>query len=156
MGRVQELEEKVRTMELKLMKNEKIRNVLMERVEKSVNSTGSAYTLFENNITLQEKVDRRTEALRMANRNLLIEIENRKRVENEKQTLIEELQKALAEVRVLSGMLPICSFCKKIRDDEGYWQAIETYIRDHSSAEFSHGICNDCMKEHYPDIYEKL
>jgi len=51
-------------------------------------------------------------------------------------------------------MLPICSYCKKIRNDEGYWQQIETYIQDHSTAEFSHSICNDCMKEHYPEIYQ--
>jgi hypothetical protein len=57
---------------------------------------------------------------------------------------------------VLSGMLPICSFCKNIRNDEGYWQEIEAYIRERTTAEFSHSVCNDCLKKYYPDIYEDL
>jgi two-component system, response regulator PdtaR len=65
-----------------------------------------------------------------------------------------ELQEALDKVNMLSGLLPICSHCKKIRDDEGYWQQVEVYIRDHSEAEFSHGICPDCMKNFYPDFYK--
>jgi hypothetical protein len=150
------LEEKVRALENQLTKNEKIRKVLMDRVENSVNSSGSAYTLFESNITLQEKVAHRTEELQKANRDLQIEIQNREKVEKEKEKLIVELQQALDEVKVLSGMLPICSFCKNIRNDEGYWQEIETYIQDHSSAEFSHSICQDCLKKYYPDIYQDV
>ena len=73
-----------------------------------------------------------------------------------KEELILNLQKALAEVKKLSGMLPICSSCKKIRDDDGYWQQIEEYIRDHSEADFTHGICNDCVKELYPDLYPQF
>jgi DNA-binding NarL/FixJ family response regulator len=65
-----------------------------------------------------------------------------------------ELQEALKQVKMLSGLLPICSHCKKIRDDEGYWQQVEVYIHDHSEAEFSHGICPDCMKNFYSDFYE--
>lgn len=65
-----------------------------------------------------------------------------------------ELQEALDKVKQLSGLLPICSHCKKIRDDEGYWQQVEVYIRDHSEAEFSHGICPDCMKNFYADFYK--
>lgn len=152
MDRMEELEEKIMTMELKLKKQEKIQNVLMDRVEKSINSSGSAYTLFENNIILQERVEKRTEELRQANKDLLIEIENRRKVEEENTNLISELQKALAEVKVLSGLLPICSFCKNIRNSEGYWQAIEMYIREHSTAEFTHGICDECMKKHFSDI----
>ncbi len=64
-----------------------------------------------------------------------------------------ELQAALAKVKLLSGLLPICANCKKIRDDAGYWQDVAVYIRDHSEAEFSHSICSDCMKELYPDFY---
>jgi len=68
----------------------------------------------------------------------------------------ENLEKALAEVKKLSGLLPICSYCKKIRDDKGYWNQIEHYIHEHSEAQFSHGICQDCAKKHFPDfdIYE--
>ncbi len=79
----------------------------------------------------------------------------RNRVEEEREKLIRDLQKALSEVKKLSGFLPICASCKKIRDDKGYWNQVEVYIRDHSEAEFSHGICPDCMKKLYPDFYKE-
>jgi len=66
--------------------------------------------------------------------------------------LNQKLEKALAEVKILRGILPICSHCKKIRDDKGYWQQIEAYIHDHSEADFSHSICPDCLQEHFPDF----
>ena len=65
-----------------------------------------------------------------------------------------ELQKAFDEIKRLKGILPICSSCKKIRDDDGYWHQVESYIRNHSEAEFSHGICPDCMRKLYPDLIE--
>lgn len=75
----------------------------------------------------------------------------------ERQRLINELKNALSEVKTLSGLLPICAYCKKIRDDKGYWNQIETYIHQHSDARFSHGMCPDCMKRLYPEIYaEKM
>jgi hypothetical protein len=74
----------------------------------------------------------------------------------EKEELIVNLQKVMSEVKNLSGMLPICSSCKKIRDDDGYWQQIEEYIRDHSNADFTHGICNDCVEKLYPELYPKF
>ena len=82
------------------------------------------------------------------------DITERKRAEAEREKLIEELKEALARVRQLSGLLPICASCKKIRDDKGYWTQIELYIRDHSEAEFSHSICPECMNKLYPDIVE--
>lgn len=63
-----------------------------------------------------------------------------------------DLEKALAEVKTLSGLLPICSTCKKIRDDKGYWNQIETYISNHSEADFSHSVCPECAKKLYPDM----
>ncbi len=63
-----------------------------------------------------------------------------------------ELKKALAAVKTLSGLLPICSYCKKIRDDNGYWNRIEAYIEKHSNAEFSHSICKECAEEYYPEM----
>ena len=75
-----------------------------------------------------------------------------KRMEQERERLIAELQGAISQVRTLSGMLPICSSYKKIRDDKGYWNQIESYIHKHSEAEFSHGICPECAKELYPDL----
>jgi len=64
----------------------------------------------------------------------------------------QELNRALSEVKTLRGLLPICSSCKKIRDDKGYWNQIEGYIGEHSEVEFSHGLCPDCAKRLYPDI----
>ncbi len=76
----------------------------------------------------------------------------RKRVANERERLVAELQAAMAKVRTLHGMLPICASCKRIRDDQGYWEQIEVYIRDHADVEFSHGLCPDCMKALYPEF----
>lgn len=84
---------------------------------------------------------------------LVENITERKRAEEEKARVIAELKKALAKVKMLAGLLPICASCKKVRDDKGYWQQIELYIRDHSEAEFSHGLCPDCIKKLYPDLY---
>lgn len=69
--------------------------------------------------------------------------------------MINDLQEALAKVKLLSGFLPICASCKKIRDDQGYWQQIEAYIRDHSEAEFSHGICPECAKRLYAEMFDQ-
>lgn len=80
------------------------------------------------------------------------DITHRKRAEEERERLVIELKQALAEVKKLSGLLPICASCKKIRDDKGYWQQIEAYIRDHSEAEFSHSICPECTARLYPDF----
>ncbi len=66
------------------------------------------------------------------------------------------LENAREKIKVLGGLLPICSSCKKIRDDEGYWNQIESYIRDHSEADFSHSICPDCARMLYPDLYDDL
>lgn len=67
----------------------------------------------------------------------------------------EELQKALAKIKTLSGLLPICASCKKIRDDHGYWTQLEYYISEHSEAEFTHGCCPECMEKLYPEMFEK-
>ena len=77
----------------------------------------------------------------------------RKQAEAERDALIKELQAALASVKTLSGLLPICCSCKKVRDDDGYWHQVEVFIRDHSDADFSHSICPDCVKKLYPDLY---
>lgn len=81
-------------------------------------------------------------------------VSEQKRYEEEREILIEELQKALSEIKQLSGLLPICSSCKKIRDDKGSWEQIEVYIGDHSDAEFTHGLCPECAKKIYPEFYK--
>jgi len=84
------------------------------------------------------------------------DITERKISEREREQLIAELRQAMSEVKTLRGFIPICSSCKKIRDDKGYWNQIENYISDHSEAQFSHGICPDCMKELYPDLKSRM
>jgi hypothetical protein len=105
---------------------------------------------------MEQKISERTMELDAVNGMLLGEIEERKRTEAEKELLIAQLQKAVQEVKVLSGFLPICASCKKIRDDSGYWRQIEEYISRHSSVLFSHGICPDCSKRLYPDFDEEI
>jgi len=83
----------------------------------------------------------------------LEDITQRKEAEDERDKLILELQDALAKVKTLSGLLPICSACKRIPDDNGYWNQIETYIQSHSDAEFTHSFCPDCMKRLYPEVF---
>ncbi|MCL4458095.1 MAG: transporter substrate-binding domain-containing protein [Nitrospirae bacterium] len=112
---------------------------------------------------LRIMVKRRTEELAIKNEALEQEILTRKRIEEELrkhreelELLIEErakkLQKTIAEVRTLRGILPICSYCKKIRNDKGYWEQMEMYIREHSEAEFSHGMCDDCAKKAFNEL----
>jgi len=86
---------------------------------------------------------------------LFIDITERKLAEQEREKLIAELQTALQKVKLLSGLVPICAGCKKIRDDKGYWNQLEEYIEDHSQAIFSHGLCPECMKRLYPDFVEE-
>lgn len=79
-------------------------------------------------------------------------LDGRKRAEREREKLIEELQEALGSVKTLRGLLPICSSCKKVRDDRGYWNQIETYVRAHTEAAFSHSLCPECEKKLYPEL----
>ena len=81
-----------------------------------------------------------------------LDITERKKSEEERELLISELQNAMRQVKHLSGLLPICMHCKKIRNDDGYWKQIEVYIQENSEAQFSHSICRECAKKHYPDI----
>ena len=79
----------------------------------------------------------------------------RKKGEEERNKLIIDLKQALAQIKTLSGLIPICASCKKIRDDKGYWNQLEEYIQSHSEAEFSHGICPACARKLYPELMEK-
>ena len=83
------------------------------------------------------------------------ELAERRRMQEALETRNRELQEALANVKTLGGLLPICASCKKIRDDKGYWNQIELFIRDRSNAKFSHGICPDCARTLYPTLYPK-
>jgi PAS domain-containing protein len=87
---------------------------------------------------------------------VLRDVTERKRIEEERSRLIDRLQEALADVRTLSGLLPICASCKKVRDDQDYWHEIEDYVASRSGAEFSHGICPDCVRRLYPHVIERI
>ena len=69
----------------------------------------------------------------------------------EKEALVKELQGAIDKINTLSGLIPICAWCKKIRNDQGYWQTVEQYVSEHSRAEFSHSMCPDCEKKYFPE-----
>ena len=117
-------------------------------IYKAVIETGlkRPYGFLFRNLSISEK------ELKERNKQLNSEIADRVKAENEKEVLISELKKALSEVKTLRGILPICSFCKKIRDDKGYWNQVEDYVKQRSDADFSHGICPECVRKHYPDL----
>jgi PAS domain S-box-containing protein len=79
------------------------------------------------------------------------DISSRKAAEAERERLIHELQDAMARVKTLSGLLPICASCRKIRDEHGHWHPLESYIRRHTQADFTHGICPECRRALYPE-----
>jgi hypothetical protein len=93
--------------------------------------------------------------LRISNTKLEEAVKSLEQAHNEKDSLILELQQTIDEVKTLQGIIPICASCKKIRDDSGYWQQVEAYVKNHSDAEFSHGICPECVNELYPDLYDE-
>ncbi|MGH1362414.1 MAG: PAS domain S-box protein [Calditrichia bacterium] len=82
----------------------------------------------------------------------LRETKERRRAERQKNRLIHKLEDALSKVKLLSGFLPICAHCKRIRDDQGFWSQVEEYIRDHSEADFSHGICPECTRDQFAKL----
>ncbi|MEI6126889.1 MAG: CHASE3 domain-containing protein [Pseudomonadota bacterium] len=86
---------------------------------------------------------------------ILRDIREREQTAHERERLIDELRDSITSVKVLSGLLPICASCKKIRDDKGYWNQIEVYMRDHSIAHFTHGICPECAIKLYPELYKE-
>lgn len=105
---------------------------------------------------LEQLVVAGREQLEVKNVELEKELLAKEKLQQQRETLIDELLEALEDVKALSGLLPICSYCKKIRDDDGYWQRLEGYIESHSSAQFSHGICNDCLSENFPEVEKKM
>ncbi len=109
-------------------------------ITKPINAT-EFHARVRSALQIKQAYDRMKEAL-----------EKRLAAEMEKEKLITELTEALGKVKKLSGLLPICASCKKIRDDQGYWNQIENYIREHSDAEFSHSLCPECVENMYPNL----
>lgn len=85
-------------------------------------------------------------------RTIVIDITKTKNMENALKAERDMLQRNLAEIKTLRGIIPICSYCKQIRDDQGFWNQVEMYVREHTEAEFSHGICPECAKKYYPEF----
>ena len=101
---------------------------------------------------LEARVQERTAELAVTNKALEIEITQHRIAEEERERLIADLQEAVGKIQVLQGILPICSHCKMIRDGQGEWHPVESYVRARSQAEFSHGICPTCLSKHYPGL----
>lgn len=97
---------------------------------------------------LQQRINTE-DSLRRANEGLEKEVARRTA---ELEDMIQELQKALSEIMTLRGIVPICSYCKKVRDDKGYWNQVEKYVSDHTEAKFSHGLCPACFEKEMKEI----
>lgn len=123
------------------------------KLNRSLSRTRSVLKVM--NIELETQVEERTRSLSDANRMLEDEISEKKRIETEQIKLIAAYQKALSEIKTLGGLIPICSSCKKIRNDEGYWQDVAVYISSHTDADFTHGLCPDCAKKLYPQYFKR-
>lgn len=122
---------------------------------KNINDMLANLSLYHVELESRRKLlSLQNEEIMQTNDELAQEIKERKAMEEEREKLIAELQEALVQVKQLSGFLPICASCKKIRDDKGYWSQIEEYIRSHSEATFSHSICPDCAKKLYGDLLD--
>jgi len=85
-----------------------------------------------------------------------LDVTDRVEAERARERLIGELRDALAKVKTLSGLIPICAHCKRIRNDKGYWQQVEQYVVEHTDADFSHGLCNDCLRTLYPELADEV
>jgi len=117
----------------------------------SVAFSSMSKRLREHIDSIESKVKERTIELTRTNAQLNQEIGLRKESESEKERLIRELEKALQEIKTLRGILPLCSWCKKIRTENGTWQQVESYIHEHSEADISHSICPECAKKHFSE-----
>lgn len=130
-------------------------NTRLKEVSQLTNSFNQmARQLSETLGTLEQRVRERTSELTSVNKQLQVEIADHKKTEAKRERLITELQEALENVKMLRGLLPICAHCKRIRDDDGQWYDVAVYVREHSEAEFSHGICPKCMTEFYSEFLE--
>ena len=103
-------------------------------------------TLAQSFNSMAEELGHTTTSIKLLKNEIVL----REKSETEKEHLIIELQEALKKIKTLSGIIPICMHCKEIRDDKGYWNQLEKFISEHTEAEFSHGICDKCLKKHYP------
>ena len=144
----QQLKQNVRIKELEINRQKNIRNYTIGM------AVTAAIALLALILLYRYKV-RDNRLLQQAHDELSQEIEERKAVEKERERLIQEQQEALAKIKTLSGLIPICSYCKKIRNDKGYYEQLEKYISEHSAAVFTHGICPECMEKYHAEYLKK-
>ena len=130
----------------KQLREEVKRTGMIEAVYKLALSDGRTFWLKD-----QAEIERYPEDQSSISLGCLTMVSKEMEAAEEREKLVLELQDALSKVKQLSGLLPICASCKKIRDDQGYWNQIEEYIRNHSEADFSHGLCPPCIEKLYPD-----
>jgi len=151
------VEEKIILTDEHFSKTRKMIEVLLEEGKVpayegfTMRKDGKVVFTLENNVLIYNDKKEAVAAV-----SILQDVTESKKKEAEREGLITELQEAIKKVKALSGLLPICSSCKKIRDDKGYWNQIDSYIRTHSEAEFSHSICPDCAKKLYPEYVDDL
>jgi hypothetical protein len=143
-----------------LMHDASVRAFVMGIRNEALNSVLSVEKTKEEelNAQLQQEITERTQSqkeLRLRNQELEVLNTQLTTTKNNLETANKELECALINIKQLSGMLPICASCKKIRNDKGYWEQIEGYLRDHAEVEFSHSICPECTEKLYPDIFDK-
>lgn len=123
----------------------------IESLEVEASKKDGTKVFYETSVTLKRNSKGNPIGFQGVSRN----ITERKKMEIERENLIDKLKKAVSDVKQLSGMIPICASCKNIRNDKGYWEQIEVYIKDRSETEFSHGICPECIKKLYPEFCEE-
>jgi len=136
------------------------RSMIIKQTELSLKSDGYPYKV-QYRIIMPDKSERIVHEEALIERDaigkpikitgIIQDITRQKLEEIERENIIQKLQAALDNVKILKGLLPICMHCKKIRDEKGYWKRIEAYIQENSEAEFSHSICRECAKKYYPD-----
>ena len=134
----------------KQLREEVKKTGMIEAVYKLALSDGRTFWLKD-----QAEIERYPEDQSSISLGCLTVVSKEMEAAEEREKLVLELQEALSKVKQLSGLLPICASCKKIRDDQGYWNQIEEYIRNHSEADFSHGLCPPCIEKLYPDFVKE-
>jgi len=133
------------------------RELIRSRLEKMRQTGGMSFeseTLGKDGVTTLVEVNSRVINLdgRPAVLSIVRDIASQKEREQNREKLVKELQAALGKIKTLNGLIPICSSCKKIRKDDGYWQQVEDFVREHTDAEFSFGLCDRCLEELYPEF----
>lgn len=132
-----------------LIKGQINRSLLTRSINYAVERKRAENALKELNDTLEERIAERTAELSK-------EVSERKRYGQERDKVIADLQEANLQIKTLTGLLPTCASCKRIRNSQGSWEHMESYIQKHSDAKFSHGLCNECAKKLYPEFYDQI